>query len=154
MDISILIATCAVLTVAAGFYTLLPLFKDSESSLDVELMAETDVDRLMDRKTATYRNLTDLIHEYKMGRLSDEDFRQLEAGYKKDAALILQKLEKLQSLEEVEEPIGKATDSAGSLPEKTEIAQRSKFCPSCGSKCIPGKKFCADCGFNLVASRQ
>jgi hypothetical protein len=154
MDISILIAACAVLVVAVGLYVLLPLFKESENSLDIELMAETDIDRLMDRKAAIYRNLKDLMLEYQMGRLSDEDFRQLEAGYKKDAALVLQKLDELQDLENIEESVVRATDSRKSSPEKAESVDYPVKCPSCGSDLIPGKKFCADCGYKIVASSQ
>ena len=36
-----------------------------------------------------------LEFEFKLGRLSDADFRRLEAGYKAEAALILQKLDQL-----------------------------------------------------------
>jgi hypothetical protein len=150
-----LIASCVVLTVAAGIFILAPLFKGSGGSgLDIELMAETEIDRLMERKAAIYRNLRDLKLEYQMGRLSNEDFRQLEAGYKKDAAVILEKLEALQGPEDTGETLEKEISSGKRSSSKAESAKRVDKCPACGSDIIKGKKFCADCGHKLAAGAR
>ncbi|MBN2243950.1 MAG: zinc ribbon domain-containing protein [Acidobacteria bacterium] len=148
----LLIASCcALLTLAAGIFVFRPLFGDPEDSLDILLTAETEADRLLDRKTAIYGNLKDLALEHEMGRLSDEDFRRLEADYKADAALILQKLEGLGVSESLEAAIERDIlsrvkgDSAGEAAGGSEKA----LCPSCGSEVVPGKKFCADCGHKL-----
>ena len=149
-----LIVSCAALTAAAGLFVLVPLFRGSENSLDVELMAESEMDRLIDRKMSIYRNLKDLVFEYKMGRLSDADFRQLEADYKKDAAAILQELEKLESSENLNTlPDTSMEKEIASSQQNSTTDQaapvRLTVCPSCGSEIIPGKKFCADCGLEL-----
>lgn len=149
-----LLATCAVLTAAAAFFILLPLFRVSESGLDIELMAETEIDRLMDRKTAIYRNLKDLSLEYAMGRLSDNDYRQLEEGYKEDAAAILFKLEQLESSAGVEQGEAPKVVSKSKAPDGTKPEATSGRCPSCGSDIIPGKRFCADCGHQLAEDDQ
>jgi len=147
----LLIASCVALTVLAGVFVFLPLFRESGNSLDIELTAETEPERLADRKTAIYGNLSDLAFEYQMGRLSDEDFRQLEAGYKTDAAAILHKLEQLGVSEHLDEAIEKDiasrrnVESAGASESPGNKAQ----CPACGADIIPGKKFCADCGHEL-----
>jgi UDP-galactopyranose mutase len=39
--------------------------------------AETELDRLLARKAVVYSNLKDLEFEYKMGRLSEGDYRRL-----------------------------------------------------------------------------
>ena len=147
----LLIASCTVMTVAAGVFVLLPLFRESASGLDIELMAESELDRLADRKAAIYGNLKDLAFEYEMGRLSEEDFRQLEAGYKTDAALILQKLDQLGEEEGLDASLErdiasvKNADSVN-VPDLTEVEAR---CPYCEAELIPGKNFCADCGHEL-----
>ena len=145
-----LLATCAVLTAAAAFFVLLPLFRVSESGLEIELMAETEIDRLMDRKSAIYRNLKDLSLEYAMGRLSDEDYRQLEEGYKEDAAAILYKLEQLEGSAGMEQDAAPKVVSKGEVQSGAKPAEAPGKCPSCGSDIIPGKKFCADCGHQLA----
>jgi len=157
----VLIVSCAALTVVAGIYVLVPLFKGTENRLDVELMAETEMDRLLDRKASIYRNLKDLTLEYKMGRLSDLDFRQLEADYKKDAAAILQELENLEGslvtpADTTDASPGSTavrdTDSPNTKNNKTPVGAIA--CPSCGAESLPGKKFCGDCGHTLINSRQ
>ena len=142
---------CAILAILAGGYVLQPLFREPKAALDIDLLAETELDRLLDRKTVIYRNLKDLEFEFAMGRLSDADFRRLEMDYKNDAAIILGKLDQLGASEGLDDAMEKEITSrkdklfsprAGRLPETAR-------CPSCGAEVITGKKFCADCGQRL-----
>jgi len=143
-----LIAACAALAGLAAIFVLKPLFRESGSSLEIELLAETELDRLLNRKTVIYNNLKDLEFEFKMGRLSDADYRQLEEGYKKEAVAILQKFEQLGTSESLDEPIEKdiAARRAALFGKGSEEPQPAARCPSCGAEIIAGKKFCADCG--------
>jgi hypothetical protein len=134
---------CTMVVALSCFYVLVPLFRESRDNLDIELLAETEADRLLDRKAVIYRNLRDLEFEYGMGRLSDADFKQLEAGYKNDAALILQKLDQLGFSEDLDESIEKE------IAKRKTGAKKTTRCPSCGAETVPGKKFCADCGRRL-----
>ncbi len=141
---------CTALVALTGFYVLVPLFKEPKGNLDIELLVETELDRLLERKAVVYSNLKDLEFEYKMGRLSDDDFRQLEAGYKNEAALILQGLDQLDASDNLDEAIEKdiASHKAKLQVPGLERAQASR-CPSCGAEVVPGKKYCADCGHRL-----
>lgn len=142
---------CTAVVIAAGYYTLRPLFRDPEGGLDVDLLAETELDRLLDRKTVIYRNLRDLEFEYKMGRLSDSDFQQLAAGYKNEAASVLETLDRLNVSENLDEAIEKdiAARKAKLYGARSKREREPARCPSCGAEIIPGKKFCADCGNRL-----
>lgn len=144
-------AACSVAVVVAAFYVLIPLFKGSGSNLDLELTAETEMDRLLDRKAVVYKNLRDLEQDYRMGRLSESDFRRLEADYKNEAAMILQSLDRMSASRDLDDTMEKAVAarkvSAGlSGPAQ---ARNASHCPSCGAEVIPGKRFCADCGRRL-----
>ncbi len=143
-----LIIGCALLTVLAGVYVLTPLFKEPKGNLEVELLAETELDRLLNRKAIVYTNLKDLEFEYKMGRLADADYRRLEAGYKAEAASILQKLDQMGVQKDLDEKIEKdIAASKARLFSKSPVKAKSPgTCPACGAAVIPGKKFCADCG--------
>jgi hypothetical protein len=143
---------CAALAALAGFYVLIPLFKEPKGNLEVELLAETELDRLLNRKAIVYTNLKDLEFEYKLGRLADADFQRLEAGYKAEAAHILQKLDQLGVEKNIDEIIERDVTtrrsklfSSGSPP----APQSATRCPACGTATIAGKKFCADCGHQL-----
>ena len=137
-------AACTVVVLIAGVYVLLPLFRGGSDTLDVELLSETELDRLLDRKAVVYKNLMDLELEYKMGRLSEADFKRLDAGYKQEAALILQEMEKLGSSGGLDAAIEKDISALKAKPGADLLR-----CPSCGAEVAAGKKFCADCGYRL-----
>ena len=143
---------CSTLVAVVGLYVLTPLFKEPKGNIEVELLAETELDRLLNRKAVVYNNIKDLEFEFKLGRLSDADFRRLEAGYKAEAALILQKLDQLGVEKNVDELIERDVAARRSKLSSPAPAARTldvMRCPSCGSTAIPGKKFCADCGHRL-----
>lgn len=146
-----LILVCSAMVLLAGVYVLFPLFKEPKGNLEVELLAETELDRLLSRKAVVYSNIKDLEFEYKMGRLSDADFRRLEAGYKNEAAIILQKLDQLGAEKNIDENIEReiAARKSRLFPSSSSASQDSPRCPSCGAEVIVGKKFCADCGRRL-----
>jgi hypothetical protein len=149
-----LIIACTAVVLMAGIYVLKPLFREPRGNLEVELLAETELDRLLNRKAVIYTNLKDLEFEYKMGRLSDADFQRLEAGYKQEAAAILQKLDELGVEKNVDENIERdvALRKARLYPEARRQGSNiedTRKCPTCGAEVISGKKFCADCGRRL-----
>lgn len=140
---------CAALVLVTGCYVLFPLFREPKEAPELDLPDETEMDRLLDRKAVIYRNIKDLDFEHAMGRLSDEDYRRLQADDKNDAALLLQKLDQLGASGDLDSAIEKdiaARKTALAAP-KTE---RKMFrCPACGAETVPGKKYCADCGKRL-----
>jgi hypothetical protein len=142
---------CAMVTVLAGAYVVLPLFRDSKTATDVDLLPETELDRLMDRKSVIYRNIKDLEFEHAMGRLSDADFRRLEADYKNEAAALLAKLDQLGASENLDETIERdiASRKAKLFPAGSARGKELPRCPACGAEVVAGKKFCADCGQRL-----
>jgi hypothetical protein len=142
---------CTALITLSAFYVLIPLFRESASDSNVEFLAETELDRLLDRKAVIYKNLRDLELEYKMSRLSDADFQQLSAGYKNEAAVILQKLDQLGPSEKLGDTIEEeiAAKKKNLFGTGTERKPNLSKCPSCGALRIPGKQFCADCGHKL-----
>jgi hypothetical protein len=146
---------CTAVVIAAGFYTLRPLFRGAEGNLDIDLLAETDLDRLLDRKAVIDGNRRDLEFEYGMGRLSDADFQQLAAGYRSESAIVSERLNQLDVSENLDETIEKEITARKSrLSPKPSKARKERDrelprCPSCGAELIPGKKYCADCGHQV-----
>jgi len=142
---------CAAVAVIAAFFVLVPLLSEPKASVDIELLAETELDRLLARKAVIYHNLKDLDFEHSMGRLSEEDYYRLEADYKNDAALLLQKLDQLGASEGLDEAIEKeiAARKAKLYAPASVQTKETLRCPSCGAELVRGKKFCADCGKKL-----
>jgi len=151
---------CVILALAAGAYALWPLFAKTFDETS-EATGETDTDYLVGRKTAVYRNIRELEFEYKMGRLTESDFRALETEYKDEATEILQKLDALNALSDIDargvSPVcseergqnANVPGEAGSFAITPEPDAKEDACPACGAKTITSKKFCADCGARL-----
>lgn len=146
-----LFLACSATVLLAAVYVLTPLFTQPKGNLEVELLAETELDRLLNRKAVIYTNLKELDFEFKMGRLSDGDHTRLETGYKNEAAIVLQKLDQLGVEKNIDEAIERdiAARKAVLFPKDEIRGQASASCPSCGAAIIPGKNFCADCGHKL-----
>jgi hypothetical protein len=140
-----IILACGLLVLGSAVYVLAPLFTEPRGNLEAELLAETDLDRLLNRKAVVYTNLKDLEFEFKMGRLSEQDYRRLESGYKTEAAAILQKLDQLGVEKDLDEAIDREI-TARKNRLYGQAGEQAGVCPACGAELIPGKKFCADCG--------
>jgi len=132
--------SCAILAFMVMLYVLRPLFERTAVA-STGMLAETERDHLINRKTALYRNIRDLEFEHGMGRLSQADFQQLEMVYRSEAMEILKKLDRLSGSETASETTAPRPNSK----QKT----LTDSCPACGAKIIQGKKFCADCGARL-----
>jgi hypothetical protein len=140
---------CAALVMAAAIYTLNPLFRESKDEPSLEIPDEMELDRLLERKAVIYRSIKDLEFEHAMGRLTEADFRRLQADYKNDAALLLQRLDQLGASEKLEETIEKDVAARKASLVAPQMDRKTLRCPSCGAETVPGKKFCADCGQQL-----
>jgi hypothetical protein len=90
---------------------------------------------LDDRKAQIYENLRDLQFEYRVGKLSDEDYQQTKLGLQKELAGVLAEIEKFGTVPVQAAPIQAA-------PEKSP----ANVCPHCQAKFPRPMKFCGECG--------
>ena len=91
-----LIVVCALLTAGTLFLIFRPLmvggtpfFGDLEGS-------QTSLKRLLRRKETVYENIKDLDFEYKMGKLSDEDYQGLRSDYEQQAFKLMREIEQIK----------------------------------------------------------
>src|SRR5438874_5686816 len=97
-------------------------------------------DHLDERKAAIYENLRDLQFEYRVGKLSDQDYQQTKQDLQKELAGVLSEIDKVkQTL------ASQATAPAQSKPAKKQQPQRF-ICPSCKAEFPTPLKFCGECG--------
>ena len=87
---------------------------------------------LEDRKAQIYENLRDLQFEYRVGKLSDEDYQQTKLGLQKELAGVLAEIEKF----------GAPKVQAQAPPQKPA----ANICPHCNAKFPKPMKFCGECG--------
>ena len=93
---------------------------------------------LDERKAAIYENLRDLQFEYRVGKLSDEDYQSTKKDLQKELARVLAEVDKLKNAGTV--PVQPTP------PPKVVTPPTGFVCPSCGAKFPNALKFCGECG--------
>jgi hypothetical protein len=124
---TVVVACC--LAVAAFFYILFIRKQDIPEPVPV-----SPVQHLDDRKQAIYENLRDLQFEYRLGKLSDDDYASTKQALQRELAVVL------AETEETVKRLGTATVSKNA-PKKTNTV-----CPHCGASFSGVLKFCGECG--------
>src|SRR5437667_1269060 len=89
---------------------------------------------LDERKAAIYENLRDLQFEYRVGKLSDEDYQTTKRDLQKELAAVLAEVDKI-----------KVTRLSGS-PPPTKPKPDPLTCPHCNAHFDKLLKFCGECG--------
>jgi hypothetical protein len=124
-----LIAVAALVVAVTLFFTLTIRSKDLPPADPVSPTQHLD-----DRKAQIYENLRDLQFEYRVGKLSDEDYQQTKLGLQKELAGVIQEIEKFFPAER------KVEIQAPPAPSP------SNLCPHCGAQFPKPMKFCGECG--------
>ena len=101
---------------------------------------ESPFQHLDERKAAIYENLRDLQFEYRLGKLSDEDYQNTKRDLQKELAGVLAEVDWIKL----------ALGVNGAAPPPVPAPKAAKpdplVCPSCGAKFEKELKFCGECG--------
>lgn len=101
---------------------------------------ESPFHHLDERKAAIYENLRDLQFEYRVGKLSDEDYQSTKRDLQKELAGVLAEVDRLK----VELGLNGSVRQAPVSPKPVKM--NGTVCPSCGAKFEKELKFCGECG--------
>lgn len=99
--------------------------------------AVSPTQHLEDRKSQIYENLRDLQFEYRVGKLSDEDYQQTKLVLQKELAGVLGEIGKFEN------PNAPAPQAPAPVAEKPVAAN---VCPHCNATFAKPMKFCGECG--------
>jgi hypothetical protein len=132
-----IIALAAALVVGILLYTLFIRPQDVPEPTPVSPLQHLD-----DRKAAIYDNLRDLQFEYRLGKLSDEDYQRTKLTLQKELATVL------AETEETVKRLGLTTRQAAPATAKAKAGSTAapNKCPHCGAKFSNSMKFCGECG--------
>ena len=88
---------------------------------------------LEERKARIYENLRDLQFEFRVGKLSDQDYQQTKIALQRELAQVLGEIDRIQ------------------LPAEPKTAPKKPaadptVCPHCHAKFPKPMKFCGECG--------
>src|SRR5215469_10706014 len=121
-----------------------PLFR-KDDSLESAIIEETEWDLLQRKREVVLSNIQDLDFEYKCGKLSEEDYKQIRAQMGTEAAAILREIDHIESSQDLDALIRReVTLRRHRNPTSSQIA-----CSACGISNPTTNKFCAECGAKL-----
>lgn len=130
------------LLVAAGLTFAVILYTMFVRSQDLpEVVPASPVQHLEGRKAAIYESLRDLQFEYRVGKLSDEDYQRAKKDMQAELAVVLAEMDRLQQ-----------RPSTPSKSVATAPTDTGRVCPHCGAKFEKPLKFCGECGKSMVVS--
>ncbi len=93
---------------------------------------------LEERKERIYEGLRDLQFEYRLGKLSDEDYQHTKFDLQKDLAQVLSEID----------DVGRAPSPAAG-PLAGPVTTIGTVCPHCGATFPQPLKFCGECGKSM-----
>jgi len=131
------LVSAVLVALAALLFTLLIRTKDVPEPEPVSPVAH-----LEQRKAQIYENLRDLQFEYRVGKLSDEDYQKTKLGLQSELARVLAEIDGIQP------PAPPAVEAPPPVQPPPETAT---VCPHCGANFARPMKFCGECGKAMVS---
>jgi hypothetical protein len=105
---------------------------------------------LDERKAAIYENLRDLQFEYRVGKLSDQDYQQTKLDLQRELAGVMAEIDRVKA----EIAAGKIPVPAPELVKAPVTkAPATYICPSCKTEFDQPLKFCGECGKPMKAAQ-
>ena len=102
---------------------------------------------LDERKAAIYENLRDLQFEYRLGKLSDQDYQQTKRDLQRELAGVLAEIDKVkQQLGAGAKPAPSASAAEAGAPAAPASEPAGVVCPHCSAQLPKPMKFCGECG--------
>ncbi len=109
---------------------------------------ESPFRHLDDRKAAIYENLRDLQFEYRVGKLSDEDYQATKHDLQKELAVVMAEVDRVRAAlgQGMSVPAAQAPAKPPAKPPAVPKPLPGYRCPHCGAKFERALKFCGECG--------
>jgi hypothetical protein len=134
-----IIGIAILLTVAAIAFTLLIRESDLPEPEPV-----SPARHLEERKAAIYENLRDLNFEYRVGKLSDDDYQKTKQELQRELAVVMAGIDRIGGAPASPRAgVGNAVETAQADPPAPPTAL---VCPHCKASFDRPMKFCGECG--------
>src|SRR3954451_19963459 len=138
-----IIFAASILTIGVLVFILSVRVKDLPEAEPVSPFQHLD-----ERKAAIYENLRDLQFEFRVGKLSDQDYQQTKQDLQKELAGVLAEIDRLK------QTLASQTTAPAAPAAKPGKKGPQKFvCPSCKAEFANPLKFCGECGKPMKAAQ-
>lgn len=105
------------------------------------------VAHLEEKKARIYEGLRDLQFEYRLGKLSDQDYQRTKLDLQTQLAAVLAEIDRISAATAPAAP-----PAAAKAPEAA--SQVAVACPKCGTEFGQPLKFCGECGAPMRAGER
>jgi NADH pyrophosphatase NudC (nudix superfamily) len=107
---------------------------------------ESPFQHLDERKAAIYENLRDLQFEFRVGKLSEQDYQNTKKDLQKELASVLAEVDKIKGQLALNgtAPV-RSAQPAPQAPQPAK-AVNGRACAHCGASFEKELKFCGECG--------
>ncbi len=159
LNVWLTVTLAALISLLAIYFAVAPLLQAGRATLVLE---DDKLVELLGRRDSIMQAIKDLEFDYRVGKISQEDYQRLDQRLRRQAIGLMQQLEKLSptsaSLDEQLEsiiaqfrqttvaPALAVSASSRATPVVTSTRQAIRFCTECGRPLEAGHKFCAYCG--------
>lgn len=145
------------MSLGAGYWVGYPLLKPRKFDSAAEPNPEDSLGDLKIEKDEIYSAIKEMELDYKMGKLSEEDYLDLREKYRAKAVGSLKRMDELEEKggpsEDVEDEIEKEVLAIRGDHRKVRSKRgKALFCTQCGKRRSPGDRFCSWCGVRLAKS--
>jgi len=137
---TILVTAAVVLTIAVAAFVFYPLLR-GERTTPVDLPRVSE--ELLQRRDQVYAELRELEFDYRVGKVSAEDYTETRNRLETEAARLLRAID--VQVAAIDDEIER---------EIREIRARRRLCPSCGGEVPLTARFCPSCGEALKATAK
>jgi hypothetical protein len=138
----VIIAITSVIAIVVIVFVLGVRPKDLPEPEPVSPFAHLD-----ERKAAIYENLRDLQFEYRVGKLSDNDYQLTKKDLQKELATVMAEVDRVK----LQLQAGRAPAPPPPVPK---VKPADAFtCPHCNARFEQHLKFCGECGKPMKAVR-
>ena len=140
-------ATLLVIIVVSLGFVAQPFWRNQNGAPRADSKRRNRLTDLQARRDTILAAIKDLEFDYEMGKVSKEDYAQMNAQFRREAMAILQ---------QIDQSNGK-TGSRKKLEAELQALRRKKnvgrklTCESCGASLEPQHRFCGNCGQKVAA---
>jgi membrane protease subunit (stomatin/prohibitin family) len=126
-----------ILAILTAFFVGYPLLQKRQQKVSFALNHRAQ--ELEARKAEIYAAIRDIDFDYRMGKLSQEDYEALRDQYKAEAIGMMKQIDQMQ--------LGKSHRGSKELATGKTAA---RFCHHCGQPAVAADQFCSACGGQLA----
>ncbi len=130
------------IVVAATAYVAQPFWRKGAV---VKRRRNGQLSELIERRDSLLAQIKELEFDYEVGKISDEDFAEINARYRTEAIAVLRRIDALRgnsrSLGQLESELRK---------RRARQQKADRFCSQCGHPAAKTDRFCSNCGNKLA----